>query len=143
VLSACRSHVGRLVRGEGLLSLSRAFIHAGARAVVATVWTVPDRETAWLMQRLYRGLRDGLAPDDALRQAQLQALGSGGAQADPGTWAAFLVVGDAHTPVLDAPLRSAPSTLTLVAGALVLVGAAAAAMRGRWFASPHAESRGR
>ena len=53
VLAACRSHVGRLVRGEGLLSLSRAFMHAGARAVVATAWSVADRETAWLMRRFY------------------------------------------------------------------------------------------
>lgn len=149
VLAACRSHTGRLVRGEGLLSLSRAFIHGGARAVVATASTVPDRETAWLMRQFYTALRDGLAPDEALRRAQLEALGSGGTRAAPGIWAAFVVFGDARTPILDAPKHSAVWTWTVAffIGAIVVCGAVAATTRLRAkrarSALPHAEAGGR
>jgi CHAT domain-containing protein len=122
VLAACRSHIGRLVRGEGLLSLSRAFIHAGARAVVATSWAVPDRDTAWLMRQFYAQLAEGLAPDEALQRAQLEALRGGGTRAAPAMWAAFLVVGEARTPILDVVARPRPTTLILVTGVVVLLG---------------------
>lgn len=123
VLSACRSHVGRLVRGEGLLSLSRAFMHAGASAVVATSWAVADRETAWLMRRFYSALRRGAAPDEALRDAQLAALRSAGARAAPATWAAFVVFGDARTPVLDPPAISRVQIAGIVLFVLLAVAA--------------------
>jgi CHAT domain-containing protein len=122
VLAACRSNVGRLVRGEGLLSLSRAFIHAGARAIVATSWRVGDRETASLMRGFYRGLAAGLAPDEALQRAQRRAIAAGGATAAPSNWAAFLIVGDARTPIV-APREGSPSGWVLglyVAAALGL-----------------------
>lgn len=131
VLAACRSHMGRLVRGEGLLSLSRAFIHAGARAVVATSWTVPDRETAWLMGRFYGALRDGLAPDAALQRAQLEALHSGGRRASPSAWAAFVISGHARTPILEARVRSAAWVPILTGVVLVALGAAALLAFGR------------
>jgi CHAT domain-containing protein len=102
VLAACRSHVGRVLRGEGLLSLSRAFMHAGARAIIATSWKVADRETAWLMRELYRGLGDGLAPDEALQRAQQRAIADGGRNAAPASWGAFLVIGEARAPILGA-----------------------------------------
>lgn len=147
VLAACRSHVGRLVRGEGLLSLSRAFLHAGARAVVATAWTVPDRETTWLMERFYTGLRDGLPPDEALRQAQLAALASGGSRAAPGAWAAFVVFGEARTPILDPPDPSRWWTLALLTGTFAALGLATVLQRLRRHRlrahSPHTEARGR
>lgn len=136
VLAACRSHVGRLVRGEGLLGLSRAFIHAGARAVVATAWTVPDRETAWLMREFYTGLRDGLPPDEAVRRAQIRAIGSRGLRSAPGTWAAFVALGDARTPILDPVERGRPWAFVVLTAALVLGAVAAAswrrAKRGPW-----------
>lgn len=118
VLAACRSNVGRLVRGEGLLSLSRAFLHAGARAVVATAWMVDDRETAWLMREFYRALGEGLAPDTALQRAQQRAIAAGGSHAAPAAWGAFLAIGDARTPVVD-PVQSSGMRWPLAAGALV------------------------
>jgi CHAT domain-containing protein len=147
VLAACRSHVGRLVRGEGLLSLSRAFIHAGARAVVATAWTVSDRETAWLMRHLYDGLRDGLPADEALQRAQLRAVRSGGTHASPATWGAFLVLGEARTPILDPSGRQRSWTFILFTGAIVVLAAVAVLTtlraRARRSRLPHAEARGR
>jgi CHAT domain-containing protein len=148
VLAACRSNVGRLVRAEGLLSLSRAFMHAGARAVVATSWATPDRDTAWVMRRFYSAVGDGLPADEALRRAQLEALASSGARAAPSTWGAFVIFGDARLPILDAPVRSRSWTLavSLVIGAAI-VGAFLA--RFRWRSrraaatSSHAEAGGR
>jgi CHAT domain-containing protein len=145
VLAACRSHVGRLVRGEGLLSLSRAFMHAGARAVVATAWSVSDRETAWLMRRFYAALRDGAAPDEALRRAQLEALGSRGAHSAANVWAAFVVLGDAGSPILEASHRSRFLTRTFAASIAALAMAGGVVMTIRWRArrrsgSLHAEA---
>lgn len=122
VLAACRSHVGRLVRGEGLLSLGRAFIHAGARAIVATSWTVDDRETAWLMREFYRALQNGLAPDEALQRAQRRALAAGSRHASPASWGAFLIIGDARTPIM------ARSAWSRAAWSLAVFAAVAAAL---------------
>ncbi len=94
VLSACRTALGPEVRGEGLMGLSRAFLHAGARGVVASLWSVRDRASARLMERFYRALlSDGLSPAAALRRAQLEQ------RADPRTrdaseWAGFELQGD-------------------------------------------------
>jgi CHAT domain-containing protein len=99
VLAACRSQEGRWVRGEGLLSLSRAFMHAGTRAVAATLWDVGDRDTRKLMELFYAGLAGGVAPDEALRVAQLQMMRAGGTYARPAVWAPFVISGDARTPL--------------------------------------------
>ncbi len=100
VLSACRTALGREVRGEGLLGLTRAFLHAGASRVMASLWSVPDRATAELMERFYRALwRDGLSPPAALRRAQRSMLAVHRWSA-PHQWAGFVLVGDWHAPVL-------------------------------------------
>lgn len=94
VLSACQSGLGPLVRGEGLVGLTRGFQYAGARRVLASLWNVDDSSTATLMGAFYRGLLvEGLSPAAALRRAQRTLL------ADPATrapyhWAAFTLHGD-------------------------------------------------
>lgn len=71
VLSACSTARGRPRRGEGIESLARAFIHAGARSVVASLWDVSDTAAVRTMQRFYEALlRDGLPPSQALRAAR-------------------------------------------------------------------------
>ena len=95
VLSTCRSQVGPAVRGEGLVSVSRAFIHGGARAVAASLWAVDDRETARMMPFFYGGLTRGLPADEALQSAQRRMIATGGSAADPASWAAFVLMGRA------------------------------------------------
>lgn len=96
VLSACDTALGREVRGEGLVGLTRGFMYAGARRVVASLWEVQDLATARLMERFYRGLIEGrLAPADALRQAQIEIMSDPDQALDfPYYWAGFVLQGD-------------------------------------------------
>ncbi len=94
VLSGCETARGREVGGEGMIGLSRAFMHAGAERVVASLWSVVDRATAELIGRFYSAmLRDGIAPAAALREAQL-SLRTGRRWKDPFYWAPFVIQGD-------------------------------------------------
>jgi tetratricopeptide (TPR) repeat protein len=94
VLSACRTASGAEVRGEGILSLTRGFLHAGAARVLASQWAVEDRATAQLMQRFYEGmLHRRLPPAAALRAAQL-ALRADPRWQDPYFWAGFSLYGE-------------------------------------------------
>ncbi len=94
VLSACRTALGREMRGEGLVGLTHGFLHAGASRVLVSLWSVDDRVTAELMERFYRHLlADGLRPAVALRQAQL-ALWRQPRRRAPSYWAAFVLRGD-------------------------------------------------
>jgi CHAT domain-containing protein len=93
-LSACETALGREVRGEGLVGLARGFMFAGARRVVASLWSVQDRATAELMRRFYAAmLEDGLPPAAALRAAQVSMLGEP-RWSDPYFWAPFVLQGE-------------------------------------------------
>lgn len=97
VLSACESALGRAVDGEGMIGLTRSFLLAGARSVVASLWPVDDDSTAELFSTFYRGIREGLAPGEALRRAQLSlaAVPAPGRQdhTAPFHWAGFQLIG--------------------------------------------------
>jgi len=101
VLSACETATGKLRRGEGIVSLARAFSFAGAKSLVTTLWKVDDTATKDLMTGFYRHLRDGKTKDTALRQAKLDFLENnravdGGAKLHPFFWAGFVAIGDMH-----------------------------------------------
>ena len=94
VLSACQTGLGKEVRGEGLMGLTRAFLYAGAPRVIVSLWNVNDRATADLMTALYRGmLRQGKTPAAALRAAQLE-LRKQKRFESPYYWAAFVQHGE-------------------------------------------------
>ena len=94
VLSACQTALGKELRGEGLVGLTRAFMYAGSPRVVASLWTVPDVSTAELMTRFYKGmLVNGLRPAAALRQAQI-SIWREQRWARPYYWAAFILQGE-------------------------------------------------
>jgi CHAT domain-containing protein/Tfp pilus assembly protein PilF len=94
VLSACQTALGKEIRGEGLVGLTRAFMYAGVPRVVASLWKVPDQATTELMQKFYRGvLQQGLEPAAALRAAQF-AMWKEPRRSAPYYWAGFTLQGD-------------------------------------------------
>lgn len=93
VLSACSTALGKDVKGEGLIGLTRGFMHAGAAGVVASLWKVDDEATAELMKHFYTALfRKGLPPAAALRDAQLE-LAKYPRWQSPYYWAGFVIQG--------------------------------------------------
>jgi CHAT domain-containing protein/Tfp pilus assembly protein PilF len=94
VLSACQTALGKEYKGEGLVGLTRGFMHAGAPRVVASLWRIDDRATSELMKRFYQGvLGQGLRPAAALRTAQVSMWKDKRWQA-PHYWAAFTIQGE-------------------------------------------------
>jgi len=94
VLSACRTALGKEIRGEGIVGLARAFSYAGSQRVLATLWDVNDHATADLMTDVYRGLlTENLPPATALAQAQ-RRLAHTAAWRAPYFWATFVLQGD-------------------------------------------------
>jgi tetratricopeptide (TPR) repeat protein len=94
VLSACQTALGQEIRGEGLIGLTRGFMYAGARRVVASLWQVDDESTAELMKRFYGAMLERrLPPAAALRAAQLE-LAATPRWKSPYHWAAFVLQGE-------------------------------------------------
>jgi CHAT domain-containing protein len=97
VLSACETHRGPRVAGEGVFALSRGFLAAGARRVVASLWSVQDDATAELIGTTFDGVAADLRrrhDDTALRLRDAQrAVRSQARWADPFYWAAFVLTG--------------------------------------------------
>ena len=98
VLSACNTGVGTIRKGEGLMSLARAFAYAGCPNVLMSLWQADDQATQKLMQGFYQNLKAGMEKDEALRQAKLSYM----EEADishPHLWSGFVIIGD-DTPIL-------------------------------------------
>ncbi len=94
VLSACETALGKEIRGEGLIGLTRGFMYAGASRVLASLWGIDDQSTADLMERFYRGLLiEGLSVPEALRQAQLE-IARQTKWKSPYYWAGFSLQGE-------------------------------------------------
>ncbi|MEG4065449.1 CHAT domain-containing protein [Microcoleus sp. SVA1_A1] len=94
VLSACQTGLGEVIQGEGLIGLTRGLMYAGTSRVVTSLWSVPDAETAILMEKFYtKMLQNNLKPSDALRAAQLELFQSKSWVA-PYYWAAFTLQGE-------------------------------------------------
>jgi CHAT domain-containing protein len=94
VLSGCQTALGKDVRGEGLIGLTRGFMYAGALRIAASLWQIDDSATAELMRYFYTAmLTEKLKPAEALRKAQLQMLAQKRWQ-NPYFWASFTIQGD-------------------------------------------------
>lgn len=94
VLSACDTGLGKDVRGEGLVGITRGFMFAGSKSIVASLWRVDDEATSTLMVHFYRAmLRDGLRPAAALRAAK-EAMWRQPQWRAPFYWAAFVIQGE-------------------------------------------------
>ncbi|MGB7763349.1 MAG: CHAT domain-containing tetratricopeptide repeat protein [Bryobacteraceae bacterium] len=93
-LSACHTGLGKLVKGEGVVGLTRAFLYAGAARVAVSLWEVNDLATARLMESFYQRMKAGDQPAEALRQAKLAMLrAEPTAWRHPYFWAPFVLVG--------------------------------------------------
>ncbi len=94
-LSACETGTGQLYKGEGIMSLARAFIYAGAKALVTTLWKVNDKSTSIIMSQFYKNAAKGQTKSEALQNAQLKYLENASpAEAHPFYWAPFIIMGD-------------------------------------------------
>src|SRR5262249_13805085 len=94
VLSGCETAMGKQIRGEGLIGLTRGFMYAGATRVVASLWNVRDEATAELMKRFYSGmLREGKPASAALQAAQISMLKDSNWKS-PYYWAGFVIQGE-------------------------------------------------
>jgi CHAT domain-containing protein len=98
-LSACDSGVGKLQGQEGISNLVEAFLVAGSKSVVASLWSADDMFASALMEQFYRHLAQGEDTSSALRNAKLDLLAKYGDQASPFYWAAFIAVGETSTPI--------------------------------------------
>src|SRR6185369_3569649 len=116
-LSACDTEGGKMVRGEGVQSFSRAFLAAGARSTVTTLWRVADAPTADFMRLFYLHLAKGEPKATALRAAKVNFIRSGSQLAEPRYWAAFVLNGDGRIPI-----RRVLSWMWISAAAILLGG---------------------
>ena len=98
-LSACDSGVGTLQGEEGVSDLAEAFLAAGSKAVVASLWSADDTFARALMERFYQHLALEEDTSSALRDAKLDLLATYGDQAAPFYWAGFVAIGDASAPI--------------------------------------------
>ncbi len=95
VLSACETGIGELQRGEGIISLARAFAFAGAKSIVTTLWRVNDAATKELMLLFYENLKDGKSKDDALWLAKRAYISRHKNEAAlPYFWSGLVPIGD-------------------------------------------------
>jgi CHAT domain-containing protein len=122
VLSACSSNTGALLRGEGVMSLARAFFQAGAHTVVASLWRLRDDEAAELFDRFYLHLGRGASVAAALQSAQRELIAAG---APAAAWAGLVVLGDGDIVPLPGGRRDRDVPLWVwgLAAAALLLGA--------------------
>jgi CHAT domain-containing protein len=95
VLSACNTGNGELRRGEGIMSLARAFAYAGCPSVMMSLWSIPDESTSKVVFNFYENLKNGDEKDRALQKSKLLYLKNCPPQyAIPNYWAAMVIIGD-------------------------------------------------
>ncbi|MEL6388516.1 MAG: CHAT domain-containing protein [Bacteroidota bacterium] len=99
VLSACKTGIGQIIKGEGAESLARGFLYAGAKSVLNTLWSVDDRATSHIISGTYANLREGYTKSISLQQAKLAYLDKAESyEQHPYYWAGIVVTG-ADTPI--------------------------------------------
>lgn len=104
VLSACETGTGQYQRGEGVLSIGRGFVYAGAPALLTTLWSLNDQSSTLIMKTYYEYLAAGAAKDEAIRQAQLYYIDKHMKEfSHPYLWASFIPVGN-YNPIVVEPI---------------------------------------
>jgi CHAT domain-containing protein len=93
ILSACETGTGHIKRGEGIISLARAFRFAGCHNILMSLWKVNDRTAMEMMVLFNRNLKKGLTKDKALQYAKLKYI-QGDRNLHPSFWASMILIGD-------------------------------------------------
>lgn len=133
VLSACSTAAGAPYAGEGVMSLARAFLHAGAGATVATLWDVPDAPGPLFADVLYRELAAGQPLGIAAAEARRELRRRG---APPRSWAAYVLTGNPSARVAISPRTPARVMAARIIGGVALVLLIAAMIAGLVKARP-------
>lgn len=121
VLSSCNTGTGKLVTGEGILSLARGFLYAGSRSVVMSMWAVEDKSASTVIQSFYKNMRSGQTKSSALRNARLKFLRSADqGRSHPYYWSALVIYGD-DTPLWFNRIRLYSSLLLLLIAVAALI----------------------
>lgn len=96
-LSACNTGTGKYLDGEGIFSLGRSFLLAGAESVLTSLWEVSDQSTSQIMESFYMNIKKGATSPEALREAKLKYLKkSDPLTANPFYWAGFVYIGQSE-----------------------------------------------
>jgi CHAT domain-containing protein len=119
-LAACRTAGGAFLEGEGVQSLARGFLAAGARSVIGSLWPLRDDETADFFDAFYRRLGAGAPVAEAFTFAQRERIAAG---APAAAWAGLVLVGDGSVPLEPAPRISRAAAIGVLA--VLLIAAAA------------------
>ncbi|MEO0723595.1 MAG: CHAT domain-containing tetratricopeptide repeat protein [Bacteroidota bacterium] len=122
-LSACNTNYGKLLPGEGAMTLARAFNYAGVPSVVATLWSVPDYSSSIIMPRFYELLKAGISKDVALQQAKLAYLQNDDLSTPrtrlPEFWGPAIIIGDTSPMTLNVKWWNQPRWIAFAAFILI------------------------
>lgn len=124
VLSACNTGSGKVSRGEGQLSLARGFSYAGCNNIVMSLWAIPDKSTAQIMQHFYKNISKKTGKAEALRQAKLNYLQSSTAHATmPLYWAGIILQGNNEEIILSPRIfkYNGKITVSIIVVSLLLI----------------------
>ena len=98
VLSACKTNLGEMIKGEGVMSLTRGFFQTGAKSVISSLWNVDDEATSTIMASFYSYLNEGKTKTAALRLAKLDYMESvPEIKRSPYFWASFVLIGNTNS----------------------------------------------
>ncbi len=124
VLTSCETAVGRYDRGEGMISMARAFMFAGCPATVSTLWPVDDQASASLIENFYHHLADGIRKDDALHQSKILFLkqAKSSQDANPFYWAGVTLIGDTSSVKLNEKHSASRWLVVVLVFGVVIVG---------------------
>jgi CHAT domain-containing protein len=120
VLSGCNTGSGKLQKGEGVMSLARAFLYAGCPSIIMTLWNVEDASSSTMMIEFYRNIKNGYSKDEALRRAKVKYISlADPMKAHPYFWLGYVSIGK-QTPLFKTKARYFVGLIIFVFLAIVL-----------------------